>query len=219
MNLFICVGRVNLFICPGRVNLYLCRSCESVYLCRSRESVYLCRSRESVYLCRSRESVYLCRSCESVYLCRSCESVYLCRLCESVYLRRSCESVYLCRSCESVYLCRSCELLIVNHHGSLRSYYVSRDSGFKLQHSFVFNQEYPLGVSSVVYHPTHRLLLVGGCGQAGDREGSVPPATQEGITAWRILSGYPHYKLVTEYEEGLHQVGYVHGGNILFNEI
>ncbi|XP_041364061.1 neuroblastoma-amplified sequence-like isoform X2 [Gigantopelta aegis] len=100
----------------------------------------------------------------------------------------------------------SSELLIVNYHGSLRSYYVNRDSGFKLHHSFVFNQEYPRGVGSVVYHAKHRLLLVGGCGRAGDSEGSVPLATREGITAWRILSDYPHYKLVTEYDEGLQQL-------------
>ncbi|XP_050401138.2 NBAS subunit of NRZ tethering complex [Patella vulgata] len=96
------------------------------------------------------------------------------------------------------------ELLVINYHGSLKSYLCDRDNGFTLQHSFVFSQYYPLGVSSVIYHPKHKLLLVGGLG-VSERETSSK-ATQEGITAWRILSDTPHYKLVTDYSEDIYQL-------------
>lgn len=43
-----------------------------------------------------------------------------------------------------------------------------------------------------------RLLLVGGC-ESGDD--STSKASSCGITAWRTLSGSPHYKQVTSYED------------------
>lgn len=43
-----------------------------------------------------------------------------------------------------------------------------------------------------------RLLLVGGC-ESGDD--SASKASCCGITAWRALSGSPHYKQVTSYED------------------
>ncbi|RXN16918.1 neuroblastoma-amplified sequence [Labeo rohita] len=43
-----------------------------------------------------------------------------------------------------------------------------------------------------------RLLLVGGC-ESGDSD--VSRASRCGITAWRVLSGSPHYKQVTSYED------------------
>ena len=93
---------------------------------------------------------------------------------------------------------------MINFHGSLKSYKVDRDKGFEFQHSFLFHNRYPLGISSVVYHPGAGLLYVGGCGLE-DEAGSE--ATKEGLSAWRILSDYPHYKLVTDYADDLRQVG------------
>ena len=95
-------------------------------------------------------------------------------------------------------------MLVINYHGSLRSYAVDRDNAFTLQHSFLFNTQYPLGVSSVVYHPGADLLVVGGCSSEGDT--SPSPAAREGLSLWRVLSSAPHYKLVTDYEFDLHQV-------------
>ncbi|XP_060067245.1 NBAS subunit of NRZ tethering complex-like [Ylistrum balloti] len=95
------------------------------------------------------------------------------------------------------------ELLVVNYHGSLHKYWVGRDEGYEAQHSFLFNQQYPLGISCVEYHSGAQLLLVGGVGC--DDTQSPSQARQEGLTAWRILSGPPHYKLVTDYKEDLHQ--------------
>ncbi|XP_069137324.1 NBAS subunit of NRZ tethering complex-like [Argopecten irradians] len=97
----------------------------------------------------------------------------------------------------------SAELLVVNYHGSLRKYWVGRDHGYGAQHSFLFNQQYPLGISCVEYHAGAQLLLVGGTGCDDTQSPSL--ARQEGLTAWRILSGPPHYKLVTDYQEDLQQ--------------
>ena len=46
-------------------------------------------------------------------------------------------------------------------------------------------------------------MYVGGCGLE-EEEGSE--SMKEGLTAWRILSDYPHYKLVTDYSDDLRQV-------------
>ncbi|XP_048258558.1 NBAS subunit of NRZ tethering complex-like isoform X1 [Haliotis rufescens] len=99
----------------------------------------------------------------------------------------------------------SAELLVINYHGRLKSYYVSRDKGYKSRHSFVFSGHYPLGISSVVYLSKHKMLLVGGCGQGGEPSSAATEAISEGITAWRLLSDMPHYKLVTDYDTGMTQ--------------
>lgn len=52
-----------------------------------------------------------------------------------------------------------------------------------------------------------RLLLVGGC-ESGDDSGSK--ALCCGITAWRSLSGSPHYKQVTSYEDDINPVSWLH---------
>ncbi|NXY05652.1 NBAS protein, partial [Pteruthius melanotis] len=94
----------------------------------------------------------------------------------------------------------SAELLVVNYRGELRSYLVSvgTNQSFQESHSFSFSSHYAHGITSVIYHPGHRLLLVGGC--ETDEDG-VSKAAGCGISAWRILSGSPHYKQVTSYED------------------
>lgn len=49
----------------------------------------------------------------------------------------------------------------------------------------------------------YRLLLVGGC--ETDEDG-ISKAAGCGISAWRILSGSPHYKQVTSYEDDVRTV-------------
>ncbi|KAL3866901.1 hypothetical protein ACJMK2_044151 [Sinanodonta woodiana] len=93
------------------------------------------------------------------------------------------------------------ELLVVNYHGSLTSCLVDRERGFQKRHSFVFSKDYPLGISCVIYHPGAQLLYVGGCVMTQD---APSLHAQEGLTAWRILSDVPHFKLVTDYEEDRH---------------
>uniref|UniRef100_A0A8C0UQH5 NBAS subunit of NRZ tethering complex n=1 Tax=Cyanistes caeruleus TaxID=156563 RepID=A0A8C0UQH5_CYACU len=90
----------------------------------------------------------------------------------------------------------SAELLVVNYRGELRSYLVSvgTNQSFQESHSFSFSSHYAHGITTVIYHPGHRLLLVGGC--ETDEDG-VSKAAGCGISAWRILSGSPHYKQVT----------------------
>ncbi|XP_076004832.1 NBAS subunit of NRZ tethering complex isoform X2 [Genypterus blacodes] len=94
----------------------------------------------------------------------------------------------------------SAELLVITHGGGLKSYLVSvgTNQNFQENHSFSFSSHYSHGVTSAIYHPGHRLLLVGGC-ESGDE--CTSKASRCGITAWRTLSGSPHYKQVTSYED------------------
>uniref|UniRef100_A0A674I8F3 NBAS subunit of NRZ tethering complex n=1 Tax=Terrapene triunguis TaxID=2587831 RepID=A0A674I8F3_9SAUR len=94
----------------------------------------------------------------------------------------------------------SAELLVINYRGELKSYLVSvgTNQSFQESHSFNFSSHYAHGITTVVYHLGHRLLLVGGC--ETDEDG-VSKATSRGISAWRVLSGFPHYKQVTSYED------------------
>jgi len=74
------------------------------------------------------------------------------------------------------------------------------DCAYEREHSFLFSALYPRGVSSVAYSEQHSLLLV--TGQPGEEEPIWSSAAgQHGITAWRILSGAPHYKIITDYEQ------------------
>ncbi|KAJ8270630.1 hypothetical protein GJAV_G00117350 [Gymnothorax javanicus] len=94
----------------------------------------------------------------------------------------------------------SAELLVITYGGHLKSYLVSvgTNQGFQENHSFSFTQQYSHGITTAIYHPGHRLLLIGGC-EGGDEESSK--ALRCGLSAWRALSGAPHYKQVTSYED------------------
>ncbi|XP_028253229.1 NBAS subunit of NRZ tethering complex [Parambassis ranga] len=94
----------------------------------------------------------------------------------------------------------SAELLVITYGGGLKSYLVSvgTNQNFQENHAFNFSSHYSHGITSAIYHPGHRLLLVGGC-ESGDD--TTSKASCCGITAWRVLSGSPHYKQVTSYEE------------------
>uniref|UniRef100_A0A667Y811 NBAS subunit of NRZ tethering complex n=1 Tax=Myripristis murdjan TaxID=586833 RepID=A0A667Y811_9TELE len=84
----------------------------------------------------------------------------------------------------------SAELLVITYGGGLKSYLVSvgTNQSFQENHSFT------------IYQPSHRLLFVGGC-ESGDN--CMSKASCCGITAWRALSGSPHYKQVTSYEDDI----------------
>ncbi|XP_042637798.1 neuroblastoma-amplified sequence [Orycteropus afer afer] len=90
----------------------------------------------------------------------------------------------------------SAELLVINYRGELRSYLVSvgTNQSYQESHSFSFNSYYPHGINTAIYHPGHRLLLVGGCETA---EVGISKASSCGLSAWRVLSGSPYYKQVT----------------------
>ncbi|KAM6906602.1 NBAS subunit of NRZ tethering complex isoform 2-T2 [Lycodopsis pacificus] len=96
----------------------------------------------------------------------------------------------------------SAELLVITCGGGLKSYLVSvgTNRNFHENHSFSFSVHYSHGITSAIYHPGHRLLLVGGC-ESGDD--CTSKASCYGITAWRALSGSPHYKQVTSYEDNV----------------
>ncbi|KAM6149969.1 NBAS subunit of NRZ tethering complex [Erethizon dorsatum] len=90
----------------------------------------------------------------------------------------------------------SAELLVISYRGELRSYLVSvgTNQSYQESHGFSFSSRYPRGVSTAIYHPAHRLLLVGGCEAA---EVGISKAASCGLSAWRVLSGSPYYKQVT----------------------
>uniref|UniRef100_A0A8C6IHR8 Neuroblastoma amplified sequence n=1 Tax=Mus spicilegus TaxID=10103 RepID=A0A8C6IHR8_MUSSI len=90
----------------------------------------------------------------------------------------------------------SAELLVINYRGELRSYLVSvgTNQSYQESHSFSFSGHYPHGINTAIYHPGHRLLLVGGCETA---ELGISKAASCGLSAWRVLSGSPYYKQVT----------------------
>ncbi|XP_069350100.1 NBAS subunit of NRZ tethering complex isoform X1 [Eulemur rufifrons] len=90
----------------------------------------------------------------------------------------------------------SAELLVINYRGELRSYLVSvgTNQSYQESHCFSFSSHYPHGINTAIYHPGHRLLLVGGCETA---EAGMSKASSCGLSAWRVLSGSPYYKQVT----------------------
>uniref|UniRef100_A0A8C8Z0R0 NBAS subunit of NRZ tethering complex n=1 Tax=Prolemur simus TaxID=1328070 RepID=A0A8C8Z0R0_PROSS len=90
----------------------------------------------------------------------------------------------------------SAELLVINYRGELRSYLVSvgTNQSYQESHCFSFSSHYPHGINTAIYHPGHRLLLVGGCETA---EVGMSKASSCGLSAWRVLSGSPYYKQVT----------------------
>ncbi|XP_029794135.1 neuroblastoma-amplified sequence isoform X3 [Suricata suricatta] len=90
----------------------------------------------------------------------------------------------------------SAELLVINYRGELKSYLVSvgTNQSYQESHCFSFSSHYPHGLNTAVYHPGHRLLLVGGCETA---EVGISRASSNGLSAWRVLSGSPYYKQVT----------------------
>ncbi|XP_065291612.1 NBAS subunit of NRZ tethering complex-like [Dermacentor albipictus] len=94
----------------------------------------------------------------------------------------------------------SYEFITVNYRGELKSYLLSPSDGYRDNHSLSLASFYSKGVTSVQYHPSHQVLFVAGRSpvpQANDSNGNHGSALEFGITAWRFLSDYPHYKLVT----------------------
>ncbi|XP_062934225.1 NBAS subunit of NRZ tethering complex isoform X2 [Cynocephalus volans] len=90
----------------------------------------------------------------------------------------------------------SAELLVINYRGELRSYLVSvgTNQSYQESHCFSFSSHYPHGINTAIYHAGHRLLLVGGC---ETNEVGISKASSFGLSAWRVLSGSPYYKQVT----------------------
>nr|XP_056712438.1 NBAS subunit of NRZ tethering complex [Euleptes europaea] len=98
----------------------------------------------------------------------------------------------------------SAELLVINYRGKLKSYLVSvgTNQSFQESHSFNFRSHYVHGITTVIYHPAHRLLIIGGCETDDDGAGASKAASC-GLSAWRVLSGSPYYKQVISYEDDI----------------
>ncbi|XP_064475792.1 NBAS subunit of NRZ tethering complex-like [Ornithodoros turicata] len=98
----------------------------------------------------------------------------------------------------------SYEFIVVNYRGKLSSYLLSPSDGFRENHTFSLSNVYPRGVACIEYHPAHQILYVGSCPlvpTVGEDMEDFRTSTEVGVTAWRFLSDYPHYKLVTTLAE------------------
>lgn len=71
---------------------------------------------------------------------------------------------------------------------------------YELEHTFLFSNMFPRGISSAVYSEKHALLIVTGLPNPSTEELNTQ-AGLDGVTMWRVLSGIPYYKLVTDYDD------------------
>ena len=82
----------------------------------------------------------------------------------------------------------------------------SREGDCRRSHTFSFSEHCPDGVYSMSFDPGHSVLYVGTCAKTDDAtllstsSADSSTASLAGVTAWRVLSDSPHYKLVTDYE-------------------
>ncbi|XP_077515994.1 NBAS subunit of NRZ tethering complex-like isoform X2 [Amblyomma americanum] len=98
----------------------------------------------------------------------------------------------------------SYEFITVNYRGDLKSYLLSPSDGYRDNHSLSLASFYTKGVTSVLYHPSHQVIFVAGRSPLPQADGSSGRSALEfGITAWRFLSDFPHYKLVTTLSEDM----------------
>ncbi|ESO01326.1 hypothetical protein HELRODRAFT_174879 [Helobdella robusta] len=107
-----------------------------------------------------------------------------------------------------------CEMLILNYKGNLTAYAISQEGDYKFLHSFSFEKYHQNGITQALYLPNYSILLIGGgslvvdyqpnrtaAGQGG--EGEVAAIQNYGVSAWRFISGEPHYKMVDGFENEL----------------
>uniref|UniRef100_H0WZ37 NBAS subunit of NRZ tethering complex n=1 Tax=Otolemur garnettii TaxID=30611 RepID=H0WZ37_OTOGA len=86
------------------------------------------------------------------------------------------------------------KLMVINYLPHYNVADVGTNQSYQESHCFSFSSHYPRGINTAIYHPGHRLLLVGGCETA---EAGMSKASSCGLSAWRVLSGSPYYKQVT----------------------
>ncbi|XP_048583516.1 NBAS subunit of NRZ tethering complex isoform X2 [Nematostella vectensis] len=92
------------------------------------------------------------------------------------------------------------ELLVIHYDGSLTNYSVSPTNGYQENHRFSFSHVLHHGVYCMLYHPQYNMLLLGATAErhANSIADDVPTPLDCGLSAWRILSGFPHYKLIED---------------------
>ncbi|RZF42481.1 hypothetical protein LSTR_LSTR004400 [Laodelphax striatellus] len=92
------------------------------------------------------------------------------------------------------------ELLVINYAGNLRSYFVSPTDSFLENHSFSLSKD---GISAAAWHPAHNLLFVASLPDQALSTSKEKNGLCYGVTVWRLLSDYPHYKLTVPTEKEL----------------
>lgn len=107
--------------------------------------------------------------------------------------------------------------MVITFSGELHKYLVNRNGQYQLVHSFNFTFHHQQGVTAVVYIPIHSLLIIGShVPAATGLDNSMLEAEQHGLSLWRILSSFPFYKLITDYEEDIKKVSCTYHINLLF---
>ncbi|XP_076354433.1 NBAS subunit of NRZ tethering complex-like isoform X3 [Tachypleus tridentatus] len=103
------------------------------------------------------------------------------------------------------------EFLVVTYSGHLQCYLVSPTDGYQTSHKFSFHKTFSRGISAITYHPHHDLLFVSGTYTGVSLLKKEARCWEYGIVAWRLLSDFPHYKMVTSSEDemALNKLGFL----------
>ncbi|KAK3865525.1 hypothetical protein Pcinc_028882 [Petrolisthes cinctipes] len=91
------------------------------------------------------------------------------------------------------------ELVLVDYKGEVRSYYVSPTEGYQESHTFSFTSVYPAGITAAACHKS--IMVVGGCCEYNSDTSLKNNGLGHGITIWRFLDDFPHYKQVATIDE------------------
>ncbi|CAB4022273.1 Neuroblastoma-amplified sequence, partial [Paramuricea clavata] len=87
------------------------------------------------------------------------------------------------------------ELLVISYQGQLNSYVINSHSGeHSRKKSFSFQSVLPHGVSTALYYPSTKLLILGT--SAAGTIGKT--ALGNGVTLWRLLFDQPYFKLIED---------------------
>ncbi|XP_043281636.1 neuroblastoma-amplified sequence-like [Venturia canescens] len=90
------------------------------------------------------------------------------------------------------------EFILVTYSGLLKSYHINGTHSYIQNYEFSYGNFYRNGVNAFAYDQKHNLYFVAGnC----ITQHLNAPASDNGLTCWRPLNDYPHFKLSFTFEE------------------
>ncbi|CAL4164619.1 unnamed protein product [Meganyctiphanes norvegica] len=92
------------------------------------------------------------------------------------------------------------ELILIDYHGNVRSYFVSPTEGYQESHVFSFANMYPEGITAAMSTADGLLIVAGMCSYMEDQT-LKNNGLGHGLTVWRLINHYPHYKNVPTIDE------------------
>lgn len=92
------------------------------------------------------------------------------------------------------------ELILIDYHGNVRCYFVSPTEGYQESHVFSFSGIYPEGITAVTNTANGLLVVAGMCSYMEDQT-LKNNGLGHGLTVWRMINHYPHYKHVPTIDE------------------